>query len=261
MSIFNVKTKQLYTAIKRMVKLNYPDAAYISAELDDTGGSWDNRFDVWDKERNRLGDVKDVVGIFYKISEDISDNWRNIEEDADWDSIDHESWDWVSEDTNGYTLIFNIKDDTYRIDCDYSAEGTEDSTEETYVGNKEDVDEENGFSEHEYKPFVKEVIDKMKQDGCQWVTYVTVAGGDSGYIDAVPHDEQPSGTAKSLDDFSPAVMDGMYELLNQYGGWEINEGSNSEFHFNADGPFLTFSFAWRTSETLTAKGMSKSIFE
>ena len=53
--------------------------------------------------------------------------------------------------------------------------------------------------------------------------------GDSGYLeeDIVYNDNTRSDYPNQLENW-------IYSELNQYGGWEINEGSQGDFHFNFD---------------------------
>lgn len=53
--------------------------------------------------------------------------------------------------------------------------------------------------------------------------------GDSGYIDSVIIFDDDTRS-----DYSSQLEDWMYRQLSQYGGWEINEGSQGDFHFNFD---------------------------
>jgi hypothetical protein len=53
--------------------------------------------------------------------------------------------------------------------------------------------------------------------------------GDSGYIESdITLDNN------SREDYPRQLEDWMYRTLEQYGGWEINEGSQGDFHFNFD---------------------------
>jgi hypothetical protein len=53
--------------------------------------------------------------------------------------------------------------------------------------------------------------------------------GDSGYIESdIIFDDN------TRSDFPAQLEDWMYQQLEQYGGWEINEGSQGKFHFNFD---------------------------
>lgn len=66
-------------------------------------------------------------------------------------------------------------------------------------------------------------------------------GGDSGYIDAEyrTEDGQSGGTPASIEDIC-------YGLLEDYGGWEINEGSQGNIIFTKD--FIEIEHEWNTEE-------------
>jgi len=66
-------------------------------------------------------------------------------------------------------------------------------------------------------------------------------GGDSGYIDGDyrTEDGQSGGTPAEIEDIC-------YDLLQEYGGWEINEGSQGNITFTKD--FIEIEHEWNTEE-------------
>ncbi len=66
-------------------------------------------------------------------------------------------------------------------------------------------------------------------------------GGDSGYIDGEyrTEDGQSGGTPAGIEDIC-------YDLLQEYGGWEINEGSQGNITFTKD--FIEVEHEWNTEE-------------
>jgi len=73
----------------------------------------------------------------------------------------------------------------------------------------------------------------------EWLNYITGAyvsgniryegSGDSGYIES-----DIMFNDNTRDDFPNELENWMYDQLGQFGGWEINEGSQGDFHFNFD---------------------------
>jgi hypothetical protein len=66
-------------------------------------------------------------------------------------------------------------------------------------------------------------------------------GGDSGYIDGdyKTEDGQSGSTPAGIEDIC-------YDLLQEYGGWEINEGSQGTITFTKD--FIEVEHEWNTEE-------------
>jgi len=114
---------------------------------------------------------------------------------------------------NDRTLTF--KADVYVMDTSYSR------SEYTF----DDISNEN----------IKEWLSEM--EGAYTSGNIHYEGsGDSGYIeeDIVFNDNTRSDYPNQLESW-------MYNELNQYGGWEINEGSQGDFHFNFDKKTISLS--------------------
>lgn len=55
--------------------------------------------------------------------------------------------------------------------------------------------------------------------------------GDSGYIEDTMYCSRNDSSTISMNDYQP-IIDLLYGLLSNYGGWEINEGSQGSFNFD-----------------------------
>ena len=94
--------------------------------------------------------------------------------------------------------------------------------------------------------FVNEIIDSVRQV-CGEHEYVELrynGSGDSGYIEGSfedPSEEVPAN-----------VEDYCYRMLeSNYGGWEINEGSQGTFYFDLVDRSITLHHTYNTEETDT----------
>jgi len=87
---------------------------------------------------------------------------------------------------------------------------------------------------------------KLREEGDFELEVKFEGGGDSGWI----HD---TGETRKTDsyDVPPSIMEIMYQMLEDYPGWEINEGSQGEFTFESSGgkDRLTLYFNMNTEET------------
>lgn len=74
------------------------------------------------------------------------------------------------------------------------------------------------------------------------ITVYFNGGGDSGYVDdRFTYNETSYNTPKVVDDVC-------YELLSNFGGWEINEGSSGNITFNIPKKTATLELTWNTEE-------------
>jgi hypothetical protein len=68
-------------------------------------------------------------------------------------------------------------------------------------------------------------------------------GGDSGYIESNFESGQP---------VPPEIEEWCYqELEENFGGWEINEGSQGEFQFYFDKKYVILSHAYNIEESIS----------
>lgn len=72
-------------------------------------------------------------------------------------------------------------------------------------------------------------------------------GGDSGYIEEYGTMINSSEHVKATE----KLRDLMYEMLENFGGWEINEGSQGNFYVNPKERTVRLEFSWNTEITLT----------
>jgi hypothetical protein len=120
-----------------------------------------------------------------------------------------------SDDRGQVVAIINCNDRTLTFKADVIVMDT------SYSGSEytfDDISNEN----------IKEWLSEM--EGAYTSGNIHYEGsGDSGYIeeDIVFSDNTRSSYPNELENW-------MYRELNQYGGWEINEGSQGDFHFNFD---------------------------
>lgn len=119
------------------------------------------------------------------------------------------------EDRGGVTFIVNCNNKTMSFKAD------------VYVHNTNYFNEEYSFddiSNEEIKDWLSEMSQSFTSGNIHYE-----GSGDSGYIeeDIRFNDNSRSGYPNQLEDW-------MYRELNQFGGWEINEGSQGDFHFNFD---------------------------
>ena len=101
---------------------------------------------------------------------------------------------------------------------------------------KDDYEEDESM----YNRFVK--VDKILTELNIDKMIVGYSGsGDSGYIDGdyKTEDGQSGGTPAGIEDIC-------YDLLEEYGGWEINEGSQGTITFTKD--FIEVEHEWNTEE-------------
>ena len=84
---------------------------------------------------------------------------------------------------------------------------------------------------------VRKFLDEIKATS----TTISYNGsGDSGYIEGTYESEKGSG------DVPAAIEDICYSLLEEYGGWEINEGSQGKIVFTKDE--IDVQHQWNTEE-------------
>ncbi len=77
-------------------------------------------------------------------------------------------------------------------------------------------------------------------------------GGDSGYIE----DEGQADFKSGFIQMAPGLEDMMYGMLNEYGGWEINEGSGGTFTLDLDSEELFLNFQWNLEESIENEVLS-----
>ena len=92
---------------------------------------------------------------------------------------------------------------------------------------------------------LEKVFNELDEENISGTIFVTFDGnGDSGSIEQA---EDESGNSVSL---STEMEDWCYNILeNNYGGWEINEGSTGKFIFNTEDRTCELEFGWNNENT------------
>jgi hypothetical protein len=114
----------------------------------------------------------------------------------------------------------------------FTSYGTSDSGYELYV---EDHEEEGDI--YEYFIETRKFLDEIKANSA---TVGYSGGGDSGAIDNNYESENGTG------DVPAGIEDICYKLLEEYGGWEINEGSQGNIVFTKDE--ISVNHEWNTED-------------
>ena len=87
-------------------------------------------------------------------------------------------------------------------------------------------------------------LEELDNSGHHEFEVVCTGAGDSGFV------EDDGRTRKDDNYKTPSEVENYcYELLEQFPGWEINEGSHSEFYF--DGPKRAVSFKFTYNEEVS----------
>jgi hypothetical protein len=90
----------------------------------------------------------------------------------------------------------------------------------------------------------KALIDSLENSGLYPYAEIQFDGsGDSGYIHDHISVESGLKPSKDLTNF-PQLQDYLYDMLNDYGGWEINEGSYGVFTISLSMGIVTLDFTW-----------------
>ena len=113
------------------------------------------------------------------------------------------------------------------------------------------VEYEPGLEEvttHEYDDDDK-VFNTLKEKDIKYVYAEFSGGGDSGYIEdniEVVNINKEHSQARLSD--IVGLEEYLYAMLEDYGGWEINEGSQGQIYFDLDKKMATIEFTWNTEE-------------
>ena len=91
---------------------------------------------------------------------------------------------------------------------------------------------------------LKNLIGEWESKGLYPFGEVTFnGGGDSGYIEGDVQIYKDPTIEKPLGDF-PGLEDYLYDMLNNYGSWEINEGSQGYFRIDTIAGTVELFFTW-----------------
>jgi hypothetical protein len=146
---------------------------------------------------------------------------ENQEEDMNWSRFDFDI------DTKEQKISFNYWWSFY-------ARGEENSIE------WDDTEGKEIFEEWEKDGVFQDL--EIPDNGVLTVKYN--GSGDSGYIES-NFDETSDGVPTSMEDWC------YRQLENNFGGWEINEGSDGEFVFNFNDMTITLNHTYNTEENST----------
>ena len=216
------KYKVLYNIFNQfLLKSN---CTKVIIELGDT-------FDIWSGDKfwcERGNNNGTSIPYPLPIGREISEYVENIVKN---DNLYHSSND--GEEFYNFEFVILPEERTIEIYGIYSVFGTQDSKEQVIEAEEEpDVFDE-----------IFEYLDSQKVD----ILEVGVnAGGDSGWIEDEAYDI--NGIQITVTD---EMKDVGYQLLNNFPGWEINEGSTSKFIWDRHRRVLIFEFAYNYEEQAT----------
>ena len=110
------------------------------------------------------------------------------------------------------------------------------------------IAEATGYTTEDVDSTEEEDIDPSVFEGLPEEEFVVEfnGGGDSGYIEdyGITKGNEQITVTQNLNDV-------MYMMLENYGGWEINEGSQGNFSVNPTDRTIRLEFSWNTEVELT----------
>ena len=181
-----------------------------------------------DIEEIEIYDGVDMTSTFYSYFESIVNQYADELYDEGPGSADN-AGDYFYVDGDIYPSENKIVFNQVRFITSY---GTEDSG---HSFDREDFEEQDEI--YEYFLEVGKFLDEIKATS----TTISYNGsGDSGYIEGTYESEKGSG------DVPAAIEDICYKILEEYGGWEINEGSQGKIVFTKDE--IDVQHQWNTEE-------------
>lgn len=179
----------------------YSDTSWICYLWFEGDDDYIERFDNEIKFHNsRTNQEMDVPPIIENFLEDLRSN-------LNFDEI-YEIWPGENY-CRGYLIFkFEPEDELFEIVIDFEIEKVDDFTFNNQIDDFQLTIEDKNY------------IDDASENNI--VSYVTFdGGGDSGYIQDVDSEDR---------EVPKFILDILYEVLEEnYGGWEINEGSSGEF--------------------------------
>jgi hypothetical protein len=168
-----------------------------------------------DVEEIEIYDGVDMTSTFYSYFESIVNQYADELYDEGPGSVDN-AGDYFYVDGDIYPSENKIVFNQVR----FTEYGTEDSGTSYHF---DDYEEDDTIYDNFIE--VRKFLDEKK------ITSATVSyngGGDSGYIEGTYESEKGTG------DVPAGIEDICYSLLEEYGGWEINEGSQGTIVFTRD---------------------------
>ena len=105
--------------------------------------------------------------------------------------------------------------------------------------------EDGPYEEYDEGENAIKACEQFIKDGYTGVlTFDFSGGGDSGYVEEIGRSNTSDGNVN----LNKLADDVCYSLLSNYGGWEINEGSQGQIYFDLDKKMSTIEFTWNTEE-------------
>jgi hypothetical protein len=192
----------------------------ITVELGDTFDIWSgDKF--WCERKNAIGTH---IPYPLPVGREISEYVENVVNDED-------SWySDTGEEFYTFEFVMLPEERIVEVHGTYSVYGTEDNREQVI--------------EAEEEPDVfDEIFEYLDDSGADILEVNVEAGGDSGWIE--DESEDINGQKISV---TKEMQDVGYRLLNDFPGWEINEGSTAKFIWDRHRRILIFEFAYNTEE-------------
>jgi len=181
-----------------------------------------------DVEEIEIYDGVDMTSTFYSYFASIVNQYADELYDEGPGSVDN-AGDYFYVDGDIYPSENKIVFNQVR----FTSYGTEDSGNFYYFEDHEGL----GDSIEDYFIEVRKFLDEKK------ITSATVSyegGGDSGYVSSTYESDKGKG------DVPAGIENICYSLLEEYGGWEINEGSQGNIVFTKDE--IEVNHEWNTQE-------------
>jgi len=227
--IMEQKEKVLFNILNKFLLIS--NCNRIVIELGDS-------FDIWSGNKffcSRKDGKNDSIPSPIPISREISEYVERVV------GNEHSYYSETGEEFYTFEFIILPEERVVEVYGIYSVYDTEDNQEQVI--------------EAEEEPDVFDEIFEYLEDSGSDILEVNVdAGGDSGWIEDTAYDVN----GKQID-VTQEMKDVGYRLLNQYPGWEINEGSTSKFIWNPKMRILIFEFAYNV-EKQDAELISKEKF-
>ena len=180
-----------------------------------------------DIEEIEIYDDVNMTSTFYSYFESIVNQYADDLYDEGPGSVDNAS-EYFYVDGEIYPSENKIVFNQVR----FTSYGTSDSGYEVYIDDYEE-------NESMYNTFIEvgKFLDEIKATS---VTIGYSGSGDSGGVDNNYESENGTG------DVPAGIEDICYKLLEEYGGWEINEGSQGNIVFTKDE--ISVNHEWNTEE-------------
>lgn len=191
----------------------------ISLELGDT-------FDIWSGDKFYCERKNGSTNINFPLpmSREISEYVENVVRDENSYYSDE------GEEFYNFEFVMYPEERMVEVYGTYSIYGTEDNQEQIIEAKEE-------------PEVFDEIFEYLDDSGADILEVNVEAGGDSGWIE----DESYDVNGKKIS-VTEEMKEVGYRLLNNFPGWEINEGSTAKFTWDRHRRILIFEFAYNTEE-------------